>query len=189
MGWNSARPRPLTGTTGRQQGEVVDHRQERRPGRIGQRQRDDRVRDARLGDRALGHGLGPQQPGAAVGGRALGRAEDEVLDAGAAGRLHHAPRRDAVELLDRSAGLVARRAGEVHHRAHAAQRVAERRRVGQVAEHDLDAHALLAQPARVPDQAPDRATRRGQSANDGRADQPGGAGEQQHARGSLPSVI
>ena len=73
--------------------------------------------------------------------------------------------------------------------SHAAQRVAERRRVGEVAERDLDPHALVAQPARVAHQAADRASRRGQPAQQGRADQPGGAGEEEHARGSLPSVI
>ena len=57
-------------------------------------------------------------------------------------------------------GLVADRRGEVHDRVDAAHRVAERRRVGEVAERDLDPHALGAQPARVADQAAHRARRR-----------------------------
>ena len=46
--------------------------------------------------------------------------------------------------------------GEVHDGADAAQGVAERRRVGEVAEGDLDAHALGPEPARVAHQAADR---------------------------------
>ena len=41
----------------------------------------------------------------------------------------------------------------MHDGVHAAQRVAERGRVGQVAERDLDPHPLVAEPARVAHQA------------------------------------
>ena len=47
----------------------------------------------------------------------------------------------------------------MHDGARPAQRVAEGARVGQVAERDLDAHALGAQAARVADQAADRLAR------------------------------
>ena len=49
--------------------------------------------------------------------------------------------------------------------SHAAQGVAERGRVGQVAERDLDAHALVAEPARVAHEAAHgRAARRSAAA-------------------------
>ena len=64
-----------------------------------------------------------------------------------------AQRGHRVQLLDRAARLVADRGGQVHDGVHAAQRVAERRRVGQVAQRDLDPHALVAEAARVAHQA------------------------------------
>ena len=42
------------------------------------------------------------------------------------------------ELLDRTARLIANRRREMHHGAHAAQRVAKRGRIGEVAEGDLN---------------------------------------------------
>ena len=87
----------------------------------------------------------------------------------------------AVELLDRAARLVADRGGQVHDRVHAAHRVAERRRVGQVAERDLHPHALGAQPPRVAHQAAHRAAFGEQAAQQRGADEAGRAGKQQHA--------
>ena len=62
-----------------------------------------------------------------------------------------------------------------------AQRVAKRRRVGEVAEGDLHAHALGAQAPRVAHQAAHRAPGGGQARQQRGADEAGGAGEQQHA--------
>ena len=64
--------------------------------------------------------------------------------------------------------------------SHAAHGVAERRRVGQVAEGDLHAHALVAQAPRVAHQTADRLAAGGQPPQQRRADQAGGAGEQDH---------
>ena len=71
--------------------------------------------------------------------------------------------------------------------SHAAQRVAERRRVGEVAERDLHAHALGAQPARVAHQAAHRLAGRHEPAQQRAPDEPGGAGQQQHRRDSVRS--
>ena len=54
-------------------------------------------------------------------------------------------------------GLVADGGGEVHDGVDAAQGVAERRRVGEVAQRDLDAHAVGAEAPRVADEAAHRA--------------------------------
>ena len=100
------------------------------------------------------------------------REEHEALDARALGGLDHPPGRDAVELLDRPVGLVADRGGEVHHGADAAQGVAERRRVGQVAEGDLDPNALGAEAARVAHEAANRLPGGGEAGQEGGADEP-----------------
>ena len=98
-----------------------------------------------------------------------GDEEDEVLDARALGRAQQAPGGHAVDLLDRRVGLVALRGREVDDGPHAAQRVAEGRRVAEVAERDLHADALRAEAPRVADQAADRVpggpTRRRSSAD------------------------
>ena len=69
------------------------------------------------------------------------------FDARPLGGAHEPERRDGVELLDRAAGLVADRRGQVHDRVDAAHRVAERRGVAEVAQRDLHAHALRARAA------------------------------------------
>ena len=71
--------------------------------------------------------------------------------------------------------------GEVHDGAHAAQRVAKRRRVGEVAERDLHAHAVGTQAARVAHEAADRPARGGQPAQQCAADETRGTGQQEHA--------
>jgi hypothetical protein len=116
-----------------------------------------------------------------VRGGAQRAEEHEAAHARGLGGLDHAPRRDAVELLDRAARLVADRGGQMHDGRHAAQRVAKRRRVGEVAQRDLHAHALGPEAARIAHQAAHRDAFRGQAAQDGGADESGGAGEQQHA--------
>jgi hypothetical protein len=108
------------------------------------------------------------------------REEHEPLDARALGGLDHPPRRDRVEFLDRAVRLVADRRGEVDDGPDAAQGVAERRRIGQVAQRDLHADALGPQPARVAHEAAHGLPRGGQTAQEGGPDEPGGAGEQQH---------
>ena len=77
----------------------------------------------------------------------------------ALGRPHQAQRGERVQLLDRGARLVADRGRHVHDRVDAAQRVAERGRVREVAERDLHAHALLAEAARVAHERAHRAGR------------------------------
>ena len=69
----------------------------------------------------------------------------------------------------------------MHDGPHAAQRIAKRRGIGEVAERYLDAHALGAQPPRVAHQTAHLLVFREQPAQERRADEAGGAGEQQHA--------
>ena len=92
--------------------------------------------------------------------RAERREEHEAPRAGALGGPDQPPGGDAVELLDRSVGLVADHRRQVHDRVDAAQRVAKRQRVAEVAERDLDADPLGAEPPRVAHQAADRRPRR-----------------------------
>ena len=68
----------------------------------------------------------------------------------------------------------------MNHRVHPAQRVAERGRVGQIAERDLHPHALVAQAARIAHQAADRLAGRGEPAQQRRAHGSGRAGQQDH---------
>ena len=72
-------------------------------------------------------------------------------------------------------------AREVHDGAHAAQRVAEGGRVGEVAERDLHAHALGPEPARIAHEAAHRLARGGEAPQQRRADEAGRTGEQEHA--------
>jgi hypothetical protein len=88
-----------------------------------------------------------------VEARADRREEHEPLRAGTLGGAHQPQRGDRVQLLDRRARLVADRRGEVHDRVDPAQRVAKRRRVGQVPQRDLHAHPLGSQPSRIPHEA------------------------------------
>ena len=64
-----------------------------------------------------------------------------------------------------------------------APRMAWRKRagIGQVADRDLDPHALGAEAARVADEAADRLAARREAPQQRGADEPGGAGEEQHA--------
>ena len=66
------------------------------------------------------------------------------------------------------------------HHARPAQRLAEGARVGEVADRDLHPHALGAEPAGVADQAADGLAARRQAAQQRGADEPRGAGEEQH---------
>ena len=69
----------------------------------------------------------------------------------------------------------------MHDGPHAAQRVAKRRRVGEVAERDLHAHAVGPEPPRVADEAADGLAGGGQAAQQRAADEARGAGQQEHA--------
>jgi NAD-dependent dihydropyrimidine dehydrogenase PreA subunit len=104
-----------------------------------------------------------------------------VLDAGALGGAYHAPGRDPVELLDRAGRLVADRGGEVHDGPDAAHRVAKGRRIGQIAERDLDAHAIWPEPAGIADEAADRLSGGRQAAQQRPSDGTRGTGQQEHA--------
>ena len=73
--------------------------------------------------------------------------------AGALGGAQQPPGGEAVELLDRRPGLVALGAGEVDDGAHAAQRVAERGRIGEVAGGQLHVHPVGPEAPRVAHQA------------------------------------
>jgi hypothetical protein len=108
------------------------------------------------------------------------REEQEAARAGALGRAHEPQRGHRVELLDRGARLVADRGRQVHHSADAAQGVAKRRRVGQVPQRDLHPHALLAEPARVANEAAHRLARGDQAAQQRRPDRARGPREQDH---------
>ena len=93
---------------------------------------------------------------------------------------HQAKGGERVQLLDRGARLVADRGRHVDHRVHAAKGVAERGRVREVAERDLHAHALVAEPARVAHQRAHRPAVEREAAQKGGADGAGGPGEQDH---------
>ena len=116
--------------------------------------------------------------------RAQRAEEDEAIDAGALGGPEQAPGGEAVELLQPGRRLVAPGAREVHDRPHAAQRMAERRRIREVAERDLDAHARRSQAARIADQAAHGLAARGEPRKQGRSDPSGRAGEQEHRPGA-----
>ena len=70
--------------------------------------------------------------------------------------------------------------------SHAAQGVAKRRRVGEVAERDLHPHALGAQSPRVAHEAAYLGALGEQPAQQGRADQAGRTGQQQHDSYNMP---
>ena len=77
-------------------------------------------------------------------------------------------------------GAVAQGGGEVDHGLDAAHRVAERAGVGEIAERDLNADPLLAEAARISDQAADGRAAGRQPPQQGHSDRPGRAGQQQH---------
>ena len=73
--------------------------------------------------------------------------------------------------------------------SHAAHGVPERLRIGEVAEGDLHADTLVAQAPGVTDETPDRLGPGGQPPQQRRADQTGGAGEQDHGGQSRARAI
>ena len=75
----------------------------------------------------------------------------------------------------------------MHDRVDPTQRVAERGRVGQVAERDLDAHALVAEAALVAHQGAHGLAVRGEAAQQRGADRAGGARQKDHGRGAYGS--
>ena len=62
--------------------------------------------------------------------------------------------------------------------------VAKRRRIGEIAQGDLDADALLTEPARIPDQAANGLAVRDEASQNGGSDQSRGAGQQDHGCGA-----
>ena len=76
----------------------------------------------------------------------------------------------------------------MHDGVHAAQRVAEGGRVGEVAERDLHAHALSAQAPGIAHQAADLCAFGHETAQQRGADEAGGAGEKQHRRNLAESL-
>jgi hypothetical protein len=166
---------------------VAPAREERHPclaRHVDRRGAERRRRQRGLRHRPLGERLGPLDPQRVLGDGAERAEEDEALHAGSLGGAQQPPGRQAVELLQPRGGLVAPRGREVHDRADAAQRVAERAGIGELAERDLDVHARRSEPARVADQAAHGVTARGEPRQQGRADPSGGAGEQEHRRGA-----
>ena len=165
---------------GRQQRQALEQAQQAVAGGVDEGRREHDRAQARLAYRLLSERLGAEHARAMMG-RGVERGEEqEALDPRALRGLHHAPGGDAVELLDRAARLVADRACQVHDRAHAAKRVAKRGRVGEVAERDLNAHALCAQAPGIPHQAAHRRSLCHQPAQQRGAHEAGRAGEQQH---------
>ena len=73
----------------------------------------------------------------------------------------------------------------MHDGAHAAQRVPERERVGEIAERDLHTHALGPEPPRIAHEAADRLAVGGQPAQQRGSHETGRTGEQDHRRRSL----
>ena len=80
--------------------------------------------------------------------------EEEALGPGGLGVAQQPGRRDAVELLDAARRLVADGRRQVDHLARAAHELPQRRRVGQVAQRDLDPHPIRPQPPRIAHQDP-----------------------------------
>ena len=95
------------------------------------------------------------------------RQPDEPLRAGPLGGAQQPRGGQPVDLLDRRARLVALARRQVDDDANAAQRVAPRRRVGQVADRELHAHALGAEPPRVAHQAAHRLAARREASQHG----------------------
>ena len=82
--------------------------------------------------------LGAEEPGALEAGCAHRGEEDEALDAGALGGAQQTQGPESVHLLDAARRLIADRRGEVDHGVGAAERVAKRVRVAEIAERELD---------------------------------------------------
>ena len=97
----------------------------------------------------LGERLGAEEPGALEAGRAHRGEEDEALDAGALGGAQQAQRAEPIHFLDPARRLIADRRGEVDHRVGAAQRMAKRVRVAEIAERELDPNPVRPEQARI----------------------------------------
>ena len=126
----------------------------------------------------------PSRGARARGGAAWRRAASSTAGGAtprALGGAQQPPRGEPVELLDRRPGLVALGAREVDHGAHAAQGVAERGGVGEVARGELDVHPFGAEPPRVAHEAADRLAPADEAPQHRRAEQSGRSCEQDHA--------
>ena len=167
---------------GGQQREPLQPRQPAVAGRVDERGGERGGGDLRLGDRARGERLRPVHPRGVVRRGAERHRPQQVLGAGALGRAQQPPGGEPVELLDRRAGLVALGAGEVDHGPHAAQRVAERGRVGEVARGQLDVHPLGPEPPRVAHQAAHGLAAADEPPQHRGAEQAGRSREQDHGR-------
>jgi hypothetical protein len=151
---------------------------------IDRRDPERRRRERRLRHGGLRKGLGAVRAQRVMRRGAERRHEHEPLDARTLGAAQEPPRREAVELLQPCGGLVAPRTREVDDRAHAAQGVAERGGIGEVAQRDLHPHAGRPEPARVAHEATHRVAARLQARQQRRSDPSGGAGEQEHGPGA-----
>ena len=167
-------------------GEPLEQREPRVAGRVDDRRTEHGPCRARGLDRLAGERLGAEEARARVVGRAHRREEDEPARAGPLGGAHEPQRGDRVQLLDRGAGLVADRRCQVDHGVDPAERVAKRRRVRQVAQRDLHAHALVTEAARVAHEAAHGSRLRGEPPQQRPADGARGSGEQDHA---VPAVM
>ena len=154
-------------------------------GRVGDRgPKDDRLQ-RRVRHRLLRQSLGAKEARARVVSRPS--AEKNTKPSRARRSAARSRRNVAsVELLDRRPRLIADRGRQVDDRVDAAQRVAKRGRVGEVAQRDLHPHALIAEPARVAHEAAHRLPGERQAAEQGGADRAGRAGEQHHRRSLGP---
>ena len=77
----------------------------------------------------------------------------------------------------------------MHDRVDAAERMAERERVGEVSERDLDTHPLGFEPARIAHQAAHRDSGGGQPPQQRQPDRPGCAGQQEHGAGGYRAAF
>ena len=106
----------------------------------------------------------------------------EVAHSRSLGGPHEPVGGEPVELLERRARLVALGSGQVHDGAHAAHRVAERARIGEIAARQVDPHPLRAEAPDVAHQAAHGLAAGDQPAQDRGSEHAGGAGEEDHTR-------
>ena len=174
---------------GGQQRQALQPRQPAVAGRVDERGGERRRRDLRRGHRPGGERLGAVHARGVVRRGAERHRPHEVPGARPLGRAQQAPGRERVELLDRRPGLVALGAGQVDHGPHAAQRVAERGRVGEVAGGELHVHPLRPEPARIAHQAAHGLAARDEPPQHRGAEQAGRSREQDHASNPRGRVI
>jgi hypothetical protein len=150
---------------------------------IDDRGREDRGFERRGPYRLLGHPLGAKEAGALGRARVERAEEDEPPHPGPLGRLQQSHRRQAVQLLDPPRRLVANRRRQVDDGVDAAEALAHRMRIGELAEvpqRDLHVDPPRPQAARVADQAAHVLAALEEQRQQPRADAAGRPGQQQH---------